>query len=87
MEDAHSVQLGYTRDPESSYFAVFDGHGGAKFAEYCSTHLHLHLQNNPAFSKTCMWLCICTAHWPFLYLGLCDIWLFAAKGVVVNHVC
>ena len=51
MEDAHSVQLNYAGDPDSSYFAVFDGHGGAKFAEYCSTHLHLHLHNDPAFSK------------------------------------
>ena len=52
MEDAHSVKLGYADDPDSSYFAVFDGHGGAKFADYCSLHLSQYLQNNPAFSMT-----------------------------------
>ena len=51
MEDAHCVQLRYARNPDSAYFAVFDGHGGARFAEYCSSHLHRRLQNDPAFSK------------------------------------
>ena len=51
MEDAHRVELSYAKDPDSSYFAVFDGHGGAKFASYCSSHLHLCLQRDSAFSK------------------------------------
>ena len=56
MEDAHSVQLGYADDPHSSYFAVFDGHGGAKFANYCSSQLYLNLQNDPAFSMTQLYI-------------------------------
>lgn len=52
MEDAHSVHLHFAQDPDSAYFAVFDGHGGSKFAQYCGSQLHHCLQRDPAFSKT-----------------------------------
>ena len=52
MEDAHCVELGYAGDPESAFFAVFDGHGGAKFAKHCSSRLSQYLQNDSAFSES-----------------------------------
>ena len=51
MEDAHSVELGYAGNPDSAYFAVFDGHGGAKFAKHCGDHLSRYLQADPSFSE------------------------------------
>ncbi|KAH7644622.1 protein phosphatase 2c-like protein 3 [Dermatophagoides farinae] len=40
MEDAHTILLTMPDDPEASFFAVFDGHGGAKVANYASENLH-----------------------------------------------
>lgn len=39
MEDAHTIQLSLPDDEEASFFAVFDGHGGAKVANYASENL------------------------------------------------
>lgn len=41
MEDAHThiLSLG-PEDPEAAFFAVYDGHGGAKVAQYAGSHLH-----------------------------------------------
>jgi hypothetical protein len=41
MEDAHVhiLSLG-PGDPPAAYFAVFDGHGGARTAAYCANNLH-----------------------------------------------
>ena len=54
MEDAHCIQLKYAQDPDSAYCAVFDGHGGPKFAWYCGKELHLCLQRQESFSKYSM---------------------------------
>uniref|UniRef100_A0A182WLM5 protein-serine/threonine phosphatase n=1 Tax=Anopheles minimus TaxID=112268 RepID=A0A182WLM5_9DIPT len=43
QEDAHNCILNF--DDKSAFFAVYDGHGGAEVARYCSLHL-------PAFLKT-----------------------------------
>ncbi|XP_049293450.1 probable protein phosphatase CG10417 [Anopheles funestus] len=43
QEDAHNCILNF--DEKSAFFAVYDGHGGAEVARYCSLHL-------PAFLKT-----------------------------------
>lgn len=40
MEDAHTHILSLPDDPGTAFFAVFDGHGGAKVAEYAGRHLH-----------------------------------------------
>lgn len=41
MEDAHTHLLDMSpEDPSSSFFAVYDGHGGTKVADYAGQHLH-----------------------------------------------
>lgn len=41
MEDAHTHILSLTpEDPAASFFAVYDGHGGAKVAHYAGNNLH-----------------------------------------------
>lgn len=41
MEDAHTHILSLSpEDPTASFFAVYDGHGGAKVAHYAGKHLH-----------------------------------------------
>lgn len=41
MEDAHTHILSLApEDPSASFFAVYDGHGGAKVAAYAGDHLH-----------------------------------------------
>lgn len=50
MEDAHQHILELSpEDPEASYYAVFDGHGGAKIAKYASIHLHRIIVNRPEY--------------------------------------
>ena len=52
MEDAHTIQLPVDSDSDSAFFAVFDGHGGSRFATYCSEHLHKELLSNTNFSRS-----------------------------------
>lgn len=40
MEDAHTHILSLPDDPGTSFFGVYDGHGGAKVAQYAGNHLH-----------------------------------------------
>ncbi|PRT53857.1 Protein phosphatase 2C 1 [Wickerhamiella sorbophila] len=35
MEDSHTWRLKYMDEPDSGFFAVFDGHAGAQAATYC----------------------------------------------------
>lgn len=51
MEDAHTIQLPVDSDSDSAFFAVFDGHGGSRFATYCSEHLHKELLSNTNFRE------------------------------------
>jgi len=48
MEDAYKyVQqlLNFDNKVQVTYYAVFDGHGGAICAQYCSENLHVELKN------------------------------------------
>lgn len=40
MEDSHTHILSLPDDPNAAFFAVYDGHGGSKIAEYAGKHLH-----------------------------------------------
>jgi len=49
MEDAHTQILSLENDKNASFFAVFDGHGGAKVAEYAGMHLHDKVVSDPEY--------------------------------------
>ena len=51
MEDAHTQLLSLDNDKNSAFFAVYDGHGGHKVAEYAGFHLHEKILNQPSFSE------------------------------------
>lgn len=40
MEDAHTHLLSLPDDPQSAFFAVYDGHGGPKVSQYAGINLH-----------------------------------------------
>ncbi|KAK0417757.1 hypothetical protein QR680_013191 [Steinernema hermaphroditum] len=40
MEDAHTHLLALPDDHKTAFFAVYDGHGGAKVSQYAGMHLH-----------------------------------------------
>lgn len=46
MEDAHTQFLSLPDDNNATFFAVYDGHGGAKVSQYASLHLHKRVVNN-----------------------------------------
>lgn len=49
MEDAHTQLLSLNDDKNSAFFAVYDGHGGPKVAEYAGMHLHEKIINQPSY--------------------------------------
>jgi len=49
MEDAHTHLLSLNNDKNAAFFAVYDGHGGSKVAEYAGNHLHERIFNQPTF--------------------------------------
>lgn len=49
MEDAHSAIIGFPELPEWSFFAVFDGHAGARVSEYTSKNLLGFITDNDDF--------------------------------------
>lgn len=52
MEDAHTHILSMTpEDPSASFFAVYDGHGGAKVAHYAGNNLHKKIVNHEAYRE------------------------------------
>lgn len=51
MEDCHSQHLKLDEDNETSFFAVFDGHGGINAAEYCSNHMHKKIVETEAYQQ------------------------------------
>ena len=51
MEDSHTHILSLPDDPGTAFFAVFDGHGGAKVAEYAGKHLHKYIIKRPEYKE------------------------------------
>lgn len=49
MEDAHATLEDLDVSTATSFFAVYDGHGGHAVAQYCATHFHLEVLNHPEF--------------------------------------
>ncbi|XP_061504830.1 protein phosphatase 1G [Anopheles gambiae] len=49
QEDAHNCILNF--DDQCSFFAVYDGHGGAEVAQYCSLHLPTFLKTVEAYGR------------------------------------
>lgn len=49
MEDSHVHILSLPEDPNVSFFAVFDGHGGANVAKYAAKHMHKYILNRPEY--------------------------------------
>ncbi|SAM07630.1 hypothetical protein [Absidia glauca] len=50
MEDAHTTIPEY-KDTKTSFFAVFDGHGGSEVAKYSGEHLHHRIMDSDAFRQ------------------------------------
>lgn len=49
QEDDHNAILNY--DDQTSFFAVYDGHGGAEIARYCSKYLPDFIKNLPQYKE------------------------------------
>lgn len=51
MEDSHTHILSLPDDPGTAFFAVYDGHGGAKVAEYAGKHLHKYVTQRNEYKE------------------------------------
>ncbi|GAB6019447.1 tRNA methyltransferase ppm2 [Chamberlinius hualienensis] len=51
MEDAHTILLSLPEDKETSFFGVYDGHGGANVAHYAGSKLHKTIVGQPSYKK------------------------------------
>uniref|UniRef100_A0A7E4ZZC8 protein-serine/threonine phosphatase n=1 Tax=Panagrellus redivivus TaxID=6233 RepID=A0A7E4ZZC8_PANRE len=51
MEDAHTHLLALPDDNKAAFFAVYDGHGGARVSEYAGIHLHKRIVNNQFYKE------------------------------------
>ncbi|PNT68629.1 probable protein phosphatase 2C 21 [Brachypodium distachyon] len=49
MEDAHAAILDLDGSQSTSFFGVYDGHGGAEVALYCAKQFHVELVNDPDY--------------------------------------
>lgn len=49
MEDSHTHILSLPDDPGTSFFAVYDGHGGANIGKYAAKHLHKFIVKRPEY--------------------------------------
>lgn len=51
MEDAHTHILSLNEDRDAAFFAVYDGHGGAKVAQYAGNNLHKKIVSQSAYQR------------------------------------
>lgn len=51
QEDAHNAILDFDPETKTSFFAVYDGHGGAEVAVYCSKYLPEMLKSLPEYKS------------------------------------
>lgn len=51
MEDAHAAELSLSSDPKVSFFAVYDGHGGERTAQFAGEKVHSLVRASPAFER------------------------------------
>ena len=51
QEDRYDVQLHYGSDQAKSFFGVYDGHFGAKAAEFCRDNMAKHIISNADFDR------------------------------------
>ncbi|XP_013382607.1 protein phosphatase 1G [Lingula anatina] len=58
QEDSHNCCLDFDPESQTSLFAVYDGHGGAEVAQYCSLHLPEHIKNTVAYKENCIGQCL-----------------------------
>ncbi|KAH8380317.1 hypothetical protein KR009_009929 [Drosophila setifemur] len=49
MEDAHTHILSLPDDPQSAFFAVYDGHGGEAVAKFAGKNLHKFVTKRPEY--------------------------------------
>ncbi|CAL5031193.1 unnamed protein product [Urochloa decumbens] len=52
MEDAHTALLDLDARTATSFFGVYDGHGGPAVSQYCANHLHTELRKNALFRRS-----------------------------------
>lgn len=51
MEDSHTHILSLPDDPGTAFFAVYDGHGGSKVAEFAGRHLHKYVTKQNEYQE------------------------------------
>lgn len=51
MEDAHTEILSLREDKSAAFFGVYDGHGGARVAQYVGKHLQHKILSQPSWAK------------------------------------
>ncbi|KQJ99482.1 probable protein phosphatase 2C 21 isoform X2 [Brachypodium distachyon] len=51
MEDAHAAILDLDGSQSTSFFGVYDGHGGGEVALYCARQFHIELVNDPDYGN------------------------------------
>ncbi|CAG9762473.1 unnamed protein product [Ceutorhynchus assimilis] len=49
MEDSHTHLLSMPDDPDTAFFGVYDGHGGAKISDFAGKHLHKFMVNREEY--------------------------------------
>lgn len=47
MEDTYQAVICLNNQPKNAFFGVYDGHGGARAAEYAADHLHKQIVRGP----------------------------------------